>query len=452
MPHPSKLARITAALALGALSLAPLAALRADDVPNTDDAKGERNRSVIARAAATGRANTLVSAVYLSGLLETLRSGGSFTLFAPTDEAFAKLPEADRARLLRAENQEQLAELLKYHVVAETITAEELATRKRVATLNGGRLTVAANGHGIAIDEATVVKADIVSRNGVVHLIDRVLMPPKPDVLAFAGKRGFGALVAAVKAAGLEDALQGDGPFTVFAPTDEAFGKLGHDALQVLLKTDDGRKSLAQILKLHVVEGALSAHQLANVHEVKTLAGVTLPVEKKGDRLFVGGVPVIAADNEVGNGVVHAVGGVILPPKAPNKLLDVAASQGNFTILAAALKATGLDEALAGDGPFTVFAPTDAAFAKLGKAKLAELTKPENRETLTQILKYHVVAGRVSAREAAGRGQAKTLLGPKVSIGIERGRLVIGGAGVEATDVEAANGLIHVLDAVLIPE
>jgi uncharacterized surface protein with fasciclin (FAS1) repeats len=110
-------ARAMAALALTLASLTAPSTSRADDFPNTEDAPGERNRSVIGRVAATGRANTLVSAAYLGNLLDTLRGGSTFTLFAPTDEAFARLPKEDLAALLRDENKDKLAEILRYHVV-----------------------------------------------------------------------------------------------------------------------------------------------------------------------------------------------------------------------------------------------------------------------------------------------------------------------------------------------
>lgn len=171
MPRKLPFARIMTAFALTSAVLVAVPTSRADDVPNTDDAPRERARSVIARVAATGRANTLVSAAYLTNLLDTLRGGGDITLFAPTDEAFARLPKDDLAALLREGNQDKLAEILKFHVVAGRITADELTSRGRLQTANGGRLTVAANGRGVAVDDATVVKADIKCRNGVVHLI-----------------------------------------------------------------------------------------------------------------------------------------------------------------------------------------------------------------------------------------------------------------------------------------
>ena len=133
-------------------------------------------------------------------------------------------------------------------------------------------------------------------------------------------------------------------------------------------------------------------------------------------------------------------------------VVDTAVAAGQFKTLAAALKAAGLVETLKGEGPFTVFAPTDEAFAKLPKAALADLLKPENKEKLTAILTYHVVAAKATSKDVAGMDSAKTVNGAEVKIKTEGGKVMVDDATVVKADVMASNGVIHVIDTVLMPK
>lgn len=132
-------------------------------------------------------------------------------------------------------------------------------------------------------------------------------------------------------------------------------------------------------------------------------------------------------------------------------LVTKAVNAGSFKTLAKALAAADLIEVLQGDGPFTVLAPTDEAFAKLPAGTVEALLKPQNKARLQEVLKYHVIAGRVAAKQVAGLDNAKTLSGADVKIGLEDGRLRVNQARVVKTDIDAANGLIHVIDEVLLP-
>ena len=166
--------------------------------------------------------------------------------------------------------------------------------------------------------------------------------------------------------------------------------------------------------------------------------------------VFVGNVNVIKTDIATKNGIIHVVDAVILPPELPS-IVELASKAGSFKTLLAAAKAAGLVEALSGDGPLTVFAPTDAAFAKLPKGTVESLLLPENLAKLQTILKYHVVAGRVDARAAIGAGKAATLMGQELTFEIREGRLCVNGANVVANDLPARNGVVHVIDAVILP-
>lgn len=138
--------------------------------------------------------------------------------------------------------------------------------------------------------------------------------------------------------------------------------------------------------------------------------------------------------------------------KEQNDIIDTAVANGSFKTLAAALTAAGLVDTLKGKGPFTVFAPTDAAFAKLPAGTVEDLLKPENKAKLTAILTYHVVAGKVLAADVVKLTEAATVQGGKVAIMVHDGKVMVDNANVTATDVVASNGVIHVIDTVLMPK
>ncbi len=403
--------------------------------------------SVLARAAATGNANKFVTAVYLGGLLETLRDDGPFTVFVPVDSAFDRIPNTNLQTLLKPENQKSLAEILKYHVVKGRIPASEITGKPTLKTLEGGSLTIAANAKGVAVNDATVLQTDIVGRNGIVHLIDRVLVPPPDDILETAAKAGkFRVLLKALEVTGLDEALAADGPFTVFAPTDDAFKMLGKGTLEELL---NDRGKLADILKFHVIPGSFTKDELQSQKIPNNLIGKPLRFSTTAGQGFsVNGTKVAKADIKVANGVIHIIESVLLPAEATN-IVTTAEKAGQFGTLLKALKAAGLTETLQGDGPFTVLAPTDDAFAKLGDQAIAEFLS--DKEKLADLLKLHVIPGKVTAKDlAAGKG-LKTLQGQTLRSSIVKGGLVIDESRLIDTDIDGGNGIIHVIDRVLIP-
>ncbi len=269
------------------------------------------------------------------------------------------------------------------------------------------------------------------------------------DIIDTAVSAGsFKTLAAALKAAGLIDALKGKGPFTVFAPTDEAFAKLPAGTVEELLKPAN-KARLASILKYHVVSGSVMAKDVKTGSAV-TLDGQRVDLVAKDGGVMVDGATVTKADIACSNGVIHVIDTVILP--SDKNVVQTAIAAGKFSTLAKLLTAADLVSTLEGEGPFTVFAPTDEAFAKLPKETLESLLKPENKEKLAGILKYHVVSGRVFSDGAVKAGTAKTLQGHAVKITSASGTVKIDGATVAAADVDATNGVIHVIDTVLMPK
>ncbi len=267
--------------------------------------------------------------------------------------------------------------------------------------------------------------------------------PVQTDIVdTAAGADDFKTLVAAVKAAGLVDALKGKGPFTVFAPTDEAFAKLPKGTVEALLKD---KEKLAKILTYHVVKGNVTSKDVAKLNSAGSLQGAFLRIDaSKGVR--VNDAKVITADLRASNGVIHVIDAVLLPPA---DIVDTAAGADSFKTLVTAIKAAGLAEALKGKGPFTVFAPTDEAFAKLPEGTIPALLK--DKEKLAAVLSYHVVPGYVTGADAIKLNAAKSLQGSELKISSDGGGVHINDAKVIKADILTANGVIHVVDSVLLP-
>lgn len=267
----------------------------------------------------------------------------------------------------------------------------------------------------------------------------------KKDIVDTAVSAGsFTILAKALTEAELVGALKGDGPFTVFAPTDEAFKKLPKGTLETLLKPEN-RDMLVSILTYHVVPGEFKAGKVLNSKTLTTLNGQRADISD-GD---IDNATIVKTDIECTNGIIHVIDEVILPES--DSILEIATSAGSFNTLAAALEAADLIDALSGDGPFTVFAPTDEAFAALPEGTVENLLKPENKDQLRSILLYHVVEGRVFADQAIDAGKAATLQGDKVKITESWGKVKINDAKVVNADIEASNGVIHVIDRVILP-
>ena len=317
------------------------------------------------------------------------------------------------------------------------------------------------------------------------------LLPVQPalaqdaDIVDTAVAAGsFNTLVTAVQAAGLVDTLKGEGPFTVFAPTDEAFAKLPAEVLEAALADPEGL--LTQVLLYHVVPGKVMSTDLSDGLEAATVQGESVTFMIGDGMAMVNETNIVAADVEASNGVIHVIDTVFLPPSivaaaaeavatpaateeamaeaaatpAPTEaaveeamaadIVDTAVAAGSFNTLVAAVQAAGLVDALKGEGPFTVFAPTDEAFAKLPQETIDALLADPTGD-LTQILLYHVVPGKVMAADLSDGLEAATLQGGSVSFKLSDGGAMVNDANIVATDIETANGVIHVIDSVILP-
>jgi uncharacterized surface protein with fasciclin (FAS1) repeats len=400
---------------------------------------------VVEKAVLTSQTQTLAAAVGASGLAATLQGDGPFTVFAPINEAFAALGTDKIDVLLAPENQALLQKILTYHVIADDVRAADLVDGGTATTVEGTDLTFDLSGATPMVNGANIIATDIETENGVIHLIDGVLAGhlDVPDVAVL---NGFGTLAAALGAADLVDALRAEGPFTVFAPTNDAFAALGEDVIARLL--DEGNVGfLTEVLGYHVVAGvAAYSGDLADGQMVTTLQGEDLTIGVTGEGVTVNGVAVALADVPALNGVIHVVGEVLVPSV---DIVEKAILTSETQTLVDAVIAGDLVGALQGEGPFTVFAPINEAFAALGTDKIEVLLAEENQALLQKILTYHVIADDVRAADLVDGGTATTLEGTELTFDLSGDLPMVNGANIIATDIETENGVIHLIDGVL---
>jgi transforming growth factor-beta-induced protein len=427
-------------------------------------------QSIVDVATANGGFTTLIAALEATGLDTTLSDMDSqFTVFAPTDDAFALLGQ-DVIDALLADT-DTLSDILTYHVISGEVdsSAAISSAGSLVEMVNGDSVGLSLDGDNLLVNTATVILVDVAADNGVIHVIDAVLTPPADkgtptmnivDTAVAAGD--FGTLVTALQAAGLDATLADETQsFTVFAPTDAAFAMIDPETLNLLIADTD---ALSSVLLQHVVSGevnSVTAYTL-NGSSATTVSDAAIPVaiNTELDTLTFGGATVQTTDIYTTNGIIHVIDTVVVAdvelPTPPASIVDVAVNNGSFTTLVAALQATGLDTVL--DDPestFTVFAPTDAAFALLGQDTIdALLADPD---TLKDILLYHVISGAEILQDGAitvaqsGSNKVDMANLRKTALTLADSRLYINKSAVSLADVMADNGVIHVVDQVILP-
>ncbi len=408
--------------------------------------------------------STLEAAIRAADLQGTLRGAGPFTLFAPTNEAFGKLlTELNLSAEQLLANKPLLTQVLTYHVLSARVLARQIEDGAAPDTVQGQAITLNTDRRKIQITDArgrtaNVTFTNLRARNGVVHLIDRVILPTDKDIVDIAaGNPQFSILVAAVQAAGLVDTLKSAGPFTVFAPTNDAFASL----LQELNLTADqllaNKPLLTQVLTYHVLASRSLAASLTDGLARATVQGQPVVFKKTQSGLSIQDASgrtsnVVIANVQAGNGVIHAIDRVILPTS--KNLVQPAVGTPALSILVEAVLAAELQGVLSGAGPFTVFAPTNDAFAALlGELGITKAALLADKALLTKVLTYHVVPAQVLSSGipfgqpvASVQGQTFTI-GNDLKITDANGRK----SGIVATDVAASNGVVHVIDHVILP-
>lgn len=389
--------------------------------------------------------STLVTAIQAAGLTNTLSGTGPFTIFAPTNAAFSNLPAGVLNYLLS--NKTALTQVLEYHVVSGDLNASQVISTSNLTTLEGGSLQVTDVNSTVKVGIATVTQPNVQCSNGVIHVINTVLVPPGiMNIVQTAEYYNFSTLVTAIKAANLTAALSGNSSkLTVFAPTNAAFESLPSGILNYLLSNTT---ALSQVLTYHVASGYLTAADIENLTSIKTLQGSSLPVNISMGRVMVGIATVTMPNIVTSNGIIHVINAVLVPGGIMNVVQT--AEYYNFSTLVTAVETANLTGALSNNSsPVTVFAPTNAAFAALPNGTLSSLLA--NTSALTSVLTYHVVAGTYFAPQIENLTSLKTLEGQNVSITSMGGVVKVNNATVIEANIICSNGVIHVINEVLIP-
>ena len=418
-------------ICLMASSLPVTSAGASDDIPTN--------------AAATGDHDTLVAALSHVGLVATLQGSGPFTVFAPTDDAFANAG-IDIADFNTQEEKDALTDILLYHVIDSEVTSSAVTDGMTATMVNGDTASFTVADGKVSIGDASVTLADVPASNGVIHVIDTVLMPPQ-DITEIAQSTGIhNALVAAIVQADLLSTLQGDGPFTVFAPTDQAFidAEIDLNALD----TPEGKDALTNILMYHVVDGEVPSSAVTDCLETDALNSDPLSFSV-GDKVMVNDAIVTLPDIPASNGVIHVIDKVLTPTKTPTDIPRTAQCTGVHNTLVDAVLQAELLTILQGPGPFTLFAPTDQAFID-ANIDLALLDTPEGKVSLTHILEYHLISGEVLSSDLTDGMVATAISGDELTVDLTSG-VKINEATVTNPDVATSNGVIHVIDKVLMP-
>ena len=292
-----------------------------------------KNKDIVSNVVNAPNLTTLVTAVKAADLVTTLQSAGPFTVFGPDNDAFGKLPTGTVETLVKPENKATLQGILKYHVVSGKFMTADLKDGQILKSVQGQELKVSKSGSMVMINNAKISTADVVQSNGVAHVVDTVLLPEaetttvggaamlrtKDIVSNVVNAPNLTTLVAAVKAADLVTTLQSAGPFTVFGPDNDAFGKLPAGTVETLVKPEN-KATLQGILKYHVVSGKFMTADLKDGQILTTVQGEKITVKKSGDKTMLmdakrGMSNIITPDVYQSNGVAHIIDTVLMPSK-----------------------------------------------------------------------------------------------------------------------------------------
>lgn len=402
--------------------------------------------------------STLVTAIDIAGLEDALSGEGSLTLFAPSNSAFADVPEDALNDLLA--NPSQLAEVLKYHVLGEEIGFRDFESGAQT-TLEGGDVDITVKKYSwwwrsVKVDDARIVKANIHASNGVIHGINSVLSPgfaPVPSILEIVASmpETFSTLGDLVELAGLTNVLASERrSWTVFAPTNAAFDDVPDETIEALLAD---KALLRKVLLNHLLYGTKTSEDLAG-GSARTLARQTVDtVVEDGVLTQVNDSGVLQADVEASNGTVHVIDAVLML-EMPKSLTSVIAEREELGTLGAALGITGQADVFDSTvkyPSYTIFAPRDMAFEGVPSDILNGLL--ENPEALADVLGFHVVKGTVLAENLRNGQRFSALNGGFLNIKIDdEGGVMVNNASVVTPNLRAANGVVHIIDAVLAEE
>jgi len=395
--------------------------------------------------------DALMFHAHMAGLAPLLSTSGPYTVLAPSnnaseDQVDALLPTFGMIR-----------DVVAGHFLPGTLMAEDIAEGQLVPTLQGGEVRFTRSPDGALLaNGASVIRTDLTASNGVIHVVDTVLpprrfTPPNETLVEVVEKRGLSMMAYLFNTTGMLDTLSEDGPFTIFAPTDDAFMKLPMSTIEDIKSNPEIAQEL---LRFHIVAGSVNSSDFEDGLALTTLANTSavMSVDDGSEIDFamaaLDGANVCAMDAAASNGVLHILHDVIMP--SVNDLAEVVEEDPDLSSFWEALQSANMTDVLREAGPLTVFAPTNAAFARLPPPALAELLDDAPR--MAAVLRGHLVPRRLFRLQL--RGGALTTLANEVlpfrdQLGRLRVRNQVADAPVMAADVRATNGVLHKIGDVL---
>ena len=376
-----------------------------------------------------------------------------YTVFAPTDEAFSRLPDGAVRTLLDPRNDDRLEEVFKYHVLSRSEPPFGLENYSLLRMLTGQFLNIDyKNGR---IGDTQFIPKVIPCSNGIIYLIDGVLTPTTDDLFQLLQKDGrFEIFTKAITASRQGKLFQNmHGLYTSFAPTDKAFQKLPKGVLDSLFKPENDER-LEDIIKHHITSGV---YAVGKVPGYKSL-GVAdvVPLSAFGQQLnykvnkktrTIDGARIFEQDIPAANGVIHVIDEVILPVQ--DGILDILREEPRFSTLVSLLDKTGLDLPVASSSSYTIFAPTNEAWKKEPYAKLLKNPTGEARERLYGLLSRHVIVGKHVSENGLVFSKLRTIHGAPIYLTREGNDRRISNIPIVETDKEGFNGLVNVIDSVI---
>lgn len=270
--------------------------------------------TILEALAKTYKHEILLDAIKTAGLEGQLRSSGSMTLLAPTDEAFRQLSTKEWDNICQTGHKDALAKLLRVHILNTAHTTTGLKTTTTVKTVDGKELPVESQGSKVSIGGARVLDAEQKCSNGTLLQTDRVLLNNAGNLMAVMDTRGYSTMAGLFRTAGMDSILWGSMPYTILVPSEEAFKKLPPDTLDRLRKPEN-REELKTLLNHHLVRGRCSSKALVEGKKIKLNDGSELAVSPVSGLLEIGGVLVSMPDDEASNGFIHRLDAVLMPVK-----------------------------------------------------------------------------------------------------------------------------------------
>uniref|UniRef100_A0A673J7Z3 Periostin n=1 Tax=Sinocyclocheilus rhinocerous TaxID=307959 RepID=A0A673J7Z3_9TELE len=384
--------------------------------------------------------STLSTVATASGLIEKLGQPGHFTLFAPTNDAFDKLDREVLDRLMEDKN--SLQALLNYHLLNSIQCSEAIMAGTSYETLEGSNIEIGCDGDSLTVNGIKMVlKKDIVTTNGVIHLIDQVLMPNSAKQVMELVGQSQGTFSDMLTELGLSAAMRPQAEYTLLAPVNAAFNDEVMSMDQSFLKI---------ILENHILKNKIVLSQLYNGQRLETLAGKFLRVFIYRTAVCIENACLIRGSKEGSNGALHLMKTLITP--AESSMYQLLVKNGAFKIFLSLTEAAGLTDLLKQEGDFTLFAPTDEAFAGLSERDLSLLKSDVN--ALRAILLYHFSNGIFIGEglETGVTNLLKTLQGSNLKVLYANESMQVNTVKVPDSDLMATNGVIHFVRTLLYPE